>query len=79
MPLILVGGNRSFETAEQILSEGIADYISMSRPLIREPGLINRWQSGDLAKSGCLSDNKCFGPARSDQGVSCVMLDGTRE
>jgi 2,4-dienoyl-CoA reductase-like NADH-dependent reductase (Old Yellow Enzyme family) len=79
VPLILVGGNRSIEVAEQIISEGTADYISMCRPLIREPGLINRWKSGDLAKSGCLSDNKCFGPAMSGKGVSCVMLDQDSE
>jgi 2,4-dienoyl-CoA reductase-like NADH-dependent reductase (Old Yellow Enzyme family) len=75
VPLILVGGNRSIEVAERIVSEGTADYISMSRPLIREPGLINRWKSGDREKSNCLSDNKCFGPAMSGRGVCCVMLD----
>jgi 2,4-dienoyl-CoA reductase-like NADH-dependent reductase (Old Yellow Enzyme family) len=79
VPLILVGGNRSFETAEQIITEGIADFISMSRPLIREPGLIKRWQSGNRTKSGCLSDNKCFGPAMTGKGVSCVMLDRRSE
>jgi len=72
VPLILVGGNRSYNMAERIISEGIADYISMSRPLIREPGLINRWKSGDLAKSTCLSDNQCFGAARAGEGIYCV-------
>ena len=72
VPLILVGGNRSFRMAEGIVSEGIADYISMSRPLIREPGLINRWKSGNLAKSACISDNKCFGPAMAGEGIYCV-------
>ena len=75
VPLILVGGNRSFEIAEQIISEGTADYISMCRPLIREPGLVNRWKSGDRSKAECLSDNKCFGPARSGKGIYCVMLE----
>lgn len=31
LPLILVGGIRSFEVAERLLLEGYADYISMSR------------------------------------------------
>jgi 2,4-dienoyl-CoA reductase-like NADH-dependent reductase (Old Yellow Enzyme family) len=57
---------------EHILSEGIADYISMCRPLIREPGLINRWKSGNLAKSVCRSDNQCFGPAMTGEGIYCV-------
>jgi 2,4-dienoyl-CoA reductase-like NADH-dependent reductase (Old Yellow Enzyme family) len=72
VPLILVGGNRSYNMAEHIIFEGIADYISMSRPLIREPGLINRWKSGDFAKSACLSDNQCFGPAMAGEGIYCV-------
>ena len=72
VPLILVGGNRTFRVAEEIVSEGIADYISMCRPLIREPGLINRWKSGNLAKSACVSDNQCFGPAMAGEGIYCV-------
>lgn len=73
VPLILVGGNRSYETAQQVVDNGIADYVSLCRPLIREPGLINRWRSGDLTKSACLSDNKCFGPIMAGKGLFCVM------
>lgn len=72
IPLILVGGMRSFGVAERIIEEGVADYISMSRPLIREPGLINRWKSGDLRKSECISDNRCFQPGREGEGIFCV-------
>ncbi|MGD2037325.1 MAG: NADH:flavin oxidoreductase [Desulfobacterales bacterium] len=72
VPIILVGGNRSFHVAERILEEGAADYISMSRPLIREPHLINRWRAGDLTKSACLSDNMCFQPAQEGKGIYCV-------
>ena len=73
VPLILVGGNRSYETAQQVVDNGIADYVSLCRPLIREPGLIGRWRSGDLTKSACLSDNKCFGPIMAGKGLFCVM------
>lgn len=79
VPLILVGGNRSFETAQQIIANDIADYISMCRPLIREPGLIKRWQSGDLTRSACLSDNKCFEPIKAGKGLYCVMDQEDRE
>jgi 2,4-dienoyl-CoA reductase-like NADH-dependent reductase (Old Yellow Enzyme family) len=72
VPLILVGGNRSFQVAERLVNEGITDYISMSRPLIREPDLIGRWQAGDRRKSACKSDNLCFGPARKGEGIYCV-------
>ncbi|MGD2097333.1 MAG: NADH:flavin oxidoreductase [Desulfobacterales bacterium] len=70
--LILVGGTRSFNVAEGLVAEGVADYISMSRPLIREPHLINRWKAGDLTKSACVSDNLCFQPAIKGEGIYCV-------
>ena len=72
VPLILVGGNRSFQVAERLIDEGVADYISMSRPFIREPDLINRWKSGDLSRATCLSDNMCYGPAKKGDGIYCV-------
>ena len=72
VPLILVGGNRSFQVAERLINEGIADYISMSRPLIREPDLINRWRAGDLSKAACVSDNMCFRPAIKGDGIYCL-------
>lgn len=74
-PLILVGGFRSFTVADRIVSEGIADYISMSRPFIREPDLINRWEKGDLRKAECKSDNLCFNPGFEGHGVYCVTKE----
>ena len=75
VPLILVGGNRSLAVAERLIQDSVADYISMSRPLIREPGLINRWKSGDHAPAQCLSDNMCFGPAMEGKGIYCVTAE----
>jgi 2,4-dienoyl-CoA reductase-like NADH-dependent reductase (Old Yellow Enzyme family) len=74
IPLILVGGIRSFDVAEQVVDEGTADFISMSRPLIREPDLINRWKAGDRRRAGCLSDNLCFKPGFEGDGISCIPL-----
>jgi 2,4-dienoyl-CoA reductase-like NADH-dependent reductase (Old Yellow Enzyme family) len=79
VPLILVGGIRSLPVAERLVNEGIADYLSMSRPLIREPGLIGRWQSGDCKKAACLSDNLCFIPARKGQDIYCVTEERERK
>jgi 2,4-dienoyl-CoA reductase-like NADH-dependent reductase (Old Yellow Enzyme family) len=72
IPLILVGGIRSFETADKLVKEGTADFISLCRPLIREPGLISRWKSGDLRNSACISDSACFQPGMDGKGVHCV-------
>jgi len=72
VPLILVGGIRSFNVAERLVEDGIADYISMCRPLIREPDLINRWKAGDRRKADCTSDNLCFKPGGQGEGIYCV-------
>ncbi len=72
IPLILVGGIRSYDVANDLVKNGTTDYISMSRPFIREPGLINRWLSGDYEKSGCISDNRCFRPAFVGKGITCL-------
>jgi 2,4-dienoyl-CoA reductase-like NADH-dependent reductase (Old Yellow Enzyme family) len=71
-PLMLVGGIRSYGVAEKLVKQGVADYISLCRPLIREPELINRWASGDTKSSACRSDNRCFEPIRSGKGLYCV-------
>jgi 2,4-dienoyl-CoA reductase-like NADH-dependent reductase (Old Yellow Enzyme family) len=73
IPLMLVGGIRSFQLAENLVTGGFADYISLCRPLIREPNLIQRWQKGDLRKATCVSDNQCFGPAMAGEGIYCVV------
>lgn len=75
IPLILVGGVRSFGVAETLVQEGVADYISMSRPLIREPDLIQRWKEGDRQRAACNSDNLCFGPGMKGEGVYCVTKE----
>ena len=79
VPLMLVGGIRSYEWARRIISEGYADYVSLSRPLIREPGLIKRWKSGDTAGSACISDNGCFKPGLDGQGVFCTVATRSGE
>jgi 2,4-dienoyl-CoA reductase-like NADH-dependent reductase (Old Yellow Enzyme family) len=75
VPLILVGGIRSFAVAERLVTGGVCDFISMSRPFIREPGLVNRWKSGDRQPSACISDNLCFGPIRKGGGFYCVTAE----
>jgi 2,4-dienoyl-CoA reductase-like NADH-dependent reductase (Old Yellow Enzyme family) len=60
VPVILVGGLRTPRVMEQVLREGAADLVAMSRPVIREPDLIKRWQGGDRQKATCISCNQCF-------------------
>lgn len=59
-PVVLIGGVRSLETANAVLAKTAIQYIALSRPLIREPNLINRWQKGDVRPSACVSCNACY-------------------
>jgi 2,4-dienoyl-CoA reductase-like NADH-dependent reductase (Old Yellow Enzyme family) len=77
-PLILVGGVRSLGVAEGVVKTGLADYVALCRPLIREPDLVKRWRLGDVRPSTCISCNLCFGPVRAGEGVYCVALDQQR-
>ena len=72
LPLMLVGGIRSYGVAEELVRDGTADYISMSRPLICEPGLVKRWREGDRRPAECVSDNACFAPGLEGKGIYCV-------
>ncbi|MHA1729419.1 MAG: NADH:flavin oxidoreductase [Promethearchaeota archaeon] len=73
--LILVGGIKDAKRAEMILEKDQADFISMCRPLIREPNLPNRWKSGDLSPTTCLSCNNCFQTifTASQDGLHCPV------
>ena len=78
-PVIVVGGFRSYRVAEKAIREDGVDYISMARPLIREPGLANRWLQGDRKRATCISCNKCFVPGREEGGIYCVIEKRRRE
>lgn len=60
--VISVCGYRTPGVIEQWLNKGKIEAISLCRPLISEPDLIARWQSGDMRKARCLSCSKCFNP-----------------
>ncbi|MDF2925800.1 MAG: NADH:flavin oxidoreductase [Paenibacillaceae bacterium] len=71
VPIIAVGGHREFASLTDIVNQTAIEYLALSRPLIRETDLINRWQQGDLARSKCASCNKCF---RND-GTRCIFVE----
>ncbi len=59
--LILVGGNRNIEQMELIIREGYVDFLSLSRPLIAEPNLPDRWLHGiGSENTHCVSCNACL-------------------
>jgi 2,4-dienoyl-CoA reductase-like NADH-dependent reductase (Old Yellow Enzyme family) len=72
-PVMVVGGFRSYRVAEKAIRVYGMDYISMARPLIREPGMANRWLQGDRKRARCISCNRCFIPGREEGGIYCVI------
>ena len=68
-PMSLVGGVRSLEDIEKVLTDGI-DMVSMSRAFVCEPDIIKKLKNGE--KSQCLSCNRCFVIAHLHPGMRCV-------
>jgi 2,4-dienoyl-CoA reductase-like NADH-dependent reductase (Old Yellow Enzyme family) len=71
VPVIVVGGIRSLEMSGDIVNSGDADLISMSRPFIREPDLIARWQRGETEPATCISCNRCFRILARGEPLEC--------
>ena len=59
IPVISVGGFRKREDMEAVLQEGKADYISLSRPLVIEPALVNQLQTAKKTESACIDCGYC--------------------
>jgi 2,4-dienoyl-CoA reductase-like NADH-dependent reductase (Old Yellow Enzyme family) len=58
IPIMLVGGIRNTKHIQQIMDANI-DFVSMSRPFICEPDLLDRFKSGQF-KARCILCNQCF-------------------
>jgi 2,4-dienoyl-CoA reductase-like NADH-dependent reductase (Old Yellow Enzyme family) len=58
--LAIVGGNRVFRDMETLVSDGKCEMVSIGRPFIRDPNLVNRLKSGELDQAECVSCNQCF-------------------
>ncbi|UCB43154.1 MAG: NADH:flavin oxidoreductase [Dehalococcoidales bacterium] len=71
VPVILVAGIRNLETAQDIVTSGDADMVSMCRPFIREPHLIARWQRGETDPAACITCNKCMAIVQRVEPLEC--------
>jgi len=71
IPVGCVGGIRSVSLAEKLLEE--LDFISLSRPLIRDPMLPKKWEEGPAEKSDCTSCNLCLERIRRGDPLGCEV------
>jgi 2,4-dienoyl-CoA reductase-like NADH-dependent reductase (Old Yellow Enzyme family) len=56
-----------------VVQNGEADFVSLCRPLIREPGIIDEWKKGKIRQLACISCNKCLESLRTKDGLHCPM------
>jgi 2,4-dienoyl-CoA reductase-like NADH-dependent reductase (Old Yellow Enzyme family) len=71
IPMIIVGGLRNKSFMEELLENHHADFISMSRPFIREPLLVKNFREGKIKTAACISCNKCLGAIPNDYPIRC--------
>jgi 2,4-dienoyl-CoA reductase-like NADH-dependent reductase (Old Yellow Enzyme family) len=80
VPIMVVGGMRDLKMMEEVVMGCKGDLISLCRPFIREPNLINRWLSGDTSPSQCDSCDGCLRATERSEKLRCVVTtrkDGT--
>ncbi|MBD1575978.1 NADH:flavin oxidoreductase [Vibrio sp. S11_S32] len=71
VPVITVGGLSNLDTIEHIAQTSNIAAFALSRPLLSEPHLIKRWQSGDRTPVQCEHCSKC----RTRRGNFCVVYN----
>jgi len=71
MPLAYIGGVKSLENVARLMDEGF-DCIALARALIHDPGLVERWRTGETDRSACDACNACVAKIYDPAGVCCV-------
>jgi len=74
VPVMAVGGLKSIAMMEEMIRLQEADFISLCRPLISEPGLIHTWRKDPQRKPRCVYCNKCLEAAHHGTPLSCVAF-----
>lgn len=69
LPLIIVGGFRTPELIERMVTDEGMDFVALCRPLINDPELPNKWRNGSDERAGCVSCNLCL--IRRDMPLRC--------
>jgi len=73
VPVMMVGGIRSLDMMEAFVTNKEADFISLCRPLIREPDLVTSWRNGQSRQPTCISCNKCFENVVGGNRLRCMV------
>jgi 2,4-dienoyl-CoA reductase-like NADH-dependent reductase (Old Yellow Enzyme family) len=60
IPVFLVGGLRTTAMMDDVVRSGDADFVSLSRPFVREPDLPKQILGGRRGSVDCVSCNLCL-------------------
>jgi 2,4-dienoyl-CoA reductase-like NADH-dependent reductase (Old Yellow Enzyme family)/thioredoxin reductase len=75
LPLIVAGRMGRKERIDRIVADGLADLIAIGRPLIADPGLIEKWRQGKVKEAllcaYCLQG--CLHRVKSGQPLGCNL------
>ena len=73
LPLIAAGRMGRLDRAAQVIDEGLADLVALGRPLIADPDLIEKWQSGkpDEVKACGYCLQGCLHRVKNGEPIGC--------
>jgi len=75
LPLIAAGRMGRKERIQEIMSNGLADLVALGRPLIADPGVIEKWRKGEDEKvmscGYCLQG--CLHRVKSGEPLGCNL------
>ena len=73
VPLFSGGGLRTRTEMEKVLNDNVADFITLCRPLIREPLLVRKMREGTSEHADCTSCNRCVAGALNHLETRCYV------
>jgi 2,4-dienoyl-CoA reductase-like NADH-dependent reductase (Old Yellow Enzyme family) len=75
VPTIVTGRFGTLEQAEQVLTEGVADMVSMVRALIADPDIVRKTREGRADEiRPCIACNQaCYGGVSTGGRMGCVV------
>ena len=72
IPVIVVGGIRNMEDINNVFRLKAADFVSLGRPLLTEPGLVSKLKNDATAQSQCIDCGYCI-MALGSRPAECFM------
>ena len=73
IPLFSGGGMRTKAEMEEVLNKHTADFITLCRPLMKEPLLVKKLREGTADHAECTSCNRCVAGVMNNLETRCYV------